>query len=836
MLTSAYNSSTLTAHNLITVIDGHYYSLGSDFIKLKIKMRSVSLQVLLTYTSPMSSSLGVFGSDTIVETKFEINIIEGVLQVELKKLTWTPTVKYNGQDLYIIGLPKGSVEIKLVTNNSTLFWSYFQSNYQIPGSSTETNSLELSQSLYQALASKDYSIQVSCVTAITNIIIANDNLPAIISRVPNSSLQNTQDLKTFTTSISSNLVCAIYLLCLLQQWADQPHAQYFNPGVEQQLLNSIKVLASTAVEALDLRTGLVFAQTNNKVYSNPSSIATICANILWHELVFSYNCPEYSLPLLYTWSNSDERIYNSNLEPELEFNFSQKFLKYYSSADLEEYEIPSSNTLFDCSNLSQIYQPLVAFLPDSIIIPLSNLPKIISLPRSARTRIDTYSLQNKAAVAYFLATQLKMMPYGYMWPTAESLNEPSSVWRALFQVTSSALAFSLILQLQAVDTDPWLKILMPAKLNTSVEYWQEFTNNYYSAPKFGYDFISATSYASGLTPISTTLLDYLYLQLPPTLVSINYPELTTLDALDSKTYQAGVSPDLFANSPVAISSLQTSIDLKEAVYLESNFNFSTPDRPIDSELRPLNLSNYTNWVALYGEGKPKPVVDFLISKVPVYTTCYVYFHTTSATPIRSGNLKFVSQDTLSTDLPVVSIEPTPPLVEIELSPSLLELRIQRLDSFGFASVYSLISTRTVNLSLALEAAVEISVINLDGNGSEIGSVFLNTALISFTPNSLAGSVVSLNPYLDFAGGQFTKITIRLLPSLNVKAASNTPVSEIRTLQMIRIANTTPAILTDPISGSYFTEPLVSVLTNPISTLQLSTYSLRQPNSALYLIE
>lgn len=649
MLTSGYNPATLIPHPQIQIINGHQFSIGATWIQLLVSAPTIELLVRIEYVLPMASSLGIFGADSSASSTFTINIKAGILQRIAPSLDWIPLVRYQDQTLYLLDLPQGLVELRVLNQlqTATDFWAYFKTGQQIPGSSLIATPATLAESLYLAAASKDLSIGVSAVSAVVDLILNFQGLPFEINRltqIPSTS-------QSQKVEIGGNLTCAFYLLKFLAIWRAAPQAQQLDTNLELQCLEAIKILALFAQKALDLRTGLVFATATNSVYANPSSIATATALIIWHELAISYQVTEFLLPSMYAWPNWSLRTYNPVLESQISFNFATTLLDFYLDVQSDTYNL--SLSLLDCTTLRPEYLPLTAFLPNIVFTDSQALPAILQIPRLAKTSCASASAQAQTAAALFFQAQIQMMPYGYLWPTVESLLLRSSIWRALFLATSEALAYSWVIQLSFKKQDLWLAALFPIPKVTPVEYWQELASGLYRSSRVGNPAVESLAYVSGLVPLTTQLVDYSYLQLPPTLSVVNYPELAMLDALAPSTYQPPDQAEIYGLASVTPDQFPTAT----AFYLESLSNYSTPDRLADQDIHPLNLTDRTNWIAIYGEGKPAPIVANLKERLPVYTKILVYFHTWGIAEAPDLTYSF---NPLSNPLPVVSIYPTPP--------------------------------------------------------------------------------------------------------------------------------------------------------------------------------
>jgi hypothetical protein len=678
MLTSAYSPAVLTAHPKIKVIEGFNYSLGADYLTLNITATNLKLNIAVSYVLPMASSTGVFGQDQGTQLLFSIEIkgsqLYEVTSQNLSALDWQPAVSFVASDLHIYNLPQGLVEISVLnaTQTATDFWAYFQTGNQLPGLAQVVTPEELNYALYQAAASNNFSLQTSCVSAITKLILQEYGLPLRQLRFVGKSLPIPA---LPAADIASNSICALYLLKILHNWRAAPYAQQLDTNLESDLINALKILAGSSKSALDLRTGLVFANKDRQIYSNPSSITTAVNLIVWHELVNSYQQDEFLLPLVTAWSFWEQRQFNPSIESNLEYDLATRLLDTYLSTEVTTYINQGIGTLFDCSSLATRYLPLIAYLPNITIAPASLLPKILTLPRTANKYLAASSAQMQNAYAIFLQVQLVLMPYGYLWPTAQTLSLQSSIWRAFFRATAAALAYSWMLQLFKNRTDPWHRVLWPPTPVTPSGYWQELTQNYYQVLKLGPALVEGTAYHAGLVPITTSLQDYQFTQFPPALTPINYPELATLDAQDPQAYTAGLSPDLYPGAAVTVATIAT----QEAVYLDSLLSFSDLDRPADSELHPLNLTTRTNWLALSGEGKPQPIVAALKQRVPAYATCFVYFHTWDITP--AVNLKFDFNE-ITGILPLVGVVLDTPVVGVVLDVPIVGVELQPLTGFG----------------------------------------------------------------------------------------------------------------------------------------------------------
>lgn len=648
MLTSGYNPATLVPHPQIQIIDGHQFSIGATWIQLLITAPTIELLVRIEYVLPMSSSLGIFGADSLATSTFTINIKAGILQPLQPSLDWLPQIRYQNQTLYLLNLPQGLVELRVLgqLQTTTNFWAYFKTGQQIPGSTLIATPATLAESLYLAASSPSLAIGVSAVSAVVALVLKFQGLPFEINRLTQI-LSASQSQKV---EIGGNLTCAFYLLRFLGTWRAAPEAQQLDTDLELQCLEAIKILALSAQRALDLRTGLVFATATNAVYANPSSIATATALIIWHELAISYQATEFLLPSTHAWPKCLLRTYNPTLESQISFNFATAFLDFYLNVQSNTYN--PNTSLLDCTGLRPEYLPLTAFLPNIKFTDSQSLPAILQIPRLAKTSCASSSAQVQTASALFFQAQIQMMPYGYLWPTLDSLLLRSSIWRALFLATSEALAYSWLLQLSLKKPDPWLTVLFPIPKVTPVEYWQELAGSLYRSNRLGSLAVEAIAYASGLVPLTTRLVDYAYLQLPPTLSVVNYPELATLDALAPSVYQPPDQAEVYGLATVTPDRFPTAA----AFYLESLSNYSTPDRQADRDLQPLNLTDRTNWIAVYGEGKPAPIVANLKERLPVYTKVLVYFHTWGIAEAPDLTCIFNS---LGTPLPVVSIYPMP---------------------------------------------------------------------------------------------------------------------------------------------------------------------------------
>jgi hypothetical protein len=645
MLTSGYNPATLVSHPQIQILNGHQFSIGATWIQLQVTVPTIELLVRIEYALPMASSLGAFGADSTAVSTFKINIKAGILQPDLPSLEWIPEIKYQDQVLYLLDLPQGLVELRVLNQlqTATNFWAYFKTGQQIPGSTLIATPATLVESLYLAAVSKDLGIGVSAVSAVVSLVLKYQSLPDEINRLTQVISENQPQLKI---EIGGNLTCALYLLKFLALWRAAPQAQQLDTNLESDCLDAIKILARSAQKALDLRTGLVFATATNNVYANPSSIATATALIVWHELAISYEATEFLLPGIYAWPKWALRTYNPALEPELSFNFALAFLDFYLNVQSDTYTLTTN--LLDCTTVRQEYLPLTAFLPNIKFTNGQGLPRILQTPRLAKTNLAAAAAQAQTASALFFQSQIQMLPYGYLWPTVESLLLRSSIWRALFLATSEALAYSWLVQLSFKKQDPWLTILFPIPKVTPVEYWQELASSFYKSNRAGNQAAEALAYLSGLVPLTTTLVDYAYLQLPATLSVVNYPDLATLDALAPTSYQPPDRAEVYGLDSVTADQLPTAT----AFYLESLSNYSTPDRLADQNTQPLNLTDRTNWLAVYGEGKPAPIVANLSERLPVYTKALVYFHTWGMAEAADLTYTF---NPLTSVLPVVGV-------------------------------------------------------------------------------------------------------------------------------------------------------------------------------------
>jgi hypothetical protein len=656
MLTSGYNPAALVAHPQIQILNGHQFSLGATWIQLQVTVPTIELLVQIEYVLPMAASLGAFGSDSIAVSTFKINIKAGILQATVPSLEWIPEIKYQDQVLYLLNLPQGLVELRVLNQQQTAtnFWAYFKTGLQIPGSTLIATPATLVESLYLAAVSKDLGVGVSAVSAVVSLVLKYQSLPDEINRLTQVTSENRLQLKI---EIGGNLTCALYLLKFLALWRAAPQAQQLDTNLESDCLDAIKVLARSAQKALDLRTGLVFATATNNVYANPSSIATATALIVWHELAVSYEATEFLLPGIYAWPKWALREYNPVLESAPSFSFATALLDFYIDVQSATYTLTTN--LLDCTTVRQEYLPLTAFLPNIEFTDGQSLPRILQIPRLAKTSLAAAASQAQTASALFFQAQIQMLPYGYLWPTVESLLLRSSIWRALFLATSEALAYSWLIQLFFKKQDPWLTILFPIPKITPVEYWQELASSFYKSTRVGSQAAEALAYLSGLVPLTTTLVDYAYLQLPPTLSLINYPELATLDALAPTSYQPPDCAEVYALDTVTADRFPT----EAAFYLESLSNYSTLDRFADQDHQPLNLTDRTNWLAVYGEGKPASIVGNLHERLPVYTKVLVYFHTWGMT--QAADLNYIFNPLLDSlpvpALPLVGVYLTAPL-------------------------------------------------------------------------------------------------------------------------------------------------------------------------------
>jgi len=649
MLISDYSPSEIISNSSVKAIDATSYSVGGTEIVLEVNA-DFNFVVTIDYLAPMSSSFGMFGNDKNQKLKFKFAIKAFSLTRIKSDECWEPSISLVENKLYLHDLPRGRVEIKCLAADLTtvVYYAYFQTERQVPGVASLTNAIELNANLYRAAANNDLHVRVSAIAATVSLIEQYGYIPNQIPRLVNDNF--TPELKI---DLGSNLVTALWLLTALSKWRAKPLAQQLDTGIELRIKSAIDLIAQQAVAALDLRTGLVFATKEFDVYSNPSYIATAVAIILWHELSGSHNYHNYLIPLAKSWTSWSIGTYNPNLETLTAFQFALLLLDRYQQNEIKSNVSLAPTQLFDCSNLDERYYSLMAFVPNISIALPEKPPKLITLPRTTINSFDSAVALTNTAKALYLQAQTAMMPTGYLWPTAEQLTKRSSIWGGFFRTTSQTLASSFLLtsaktntfKLEATsNSNLWLAALFPIPVGTPVGYWRALSNAYFKAPKIGTSAIEWIAYLSGFNPISITLIDYNFVQRPSLQTIANYPSLTTINSIDPKTYYPAGADVLYPLDPLRVQGLTPTAEI---VYLNSTLDYATPDRLADQDTHPLDLSQHSNYLNLYGEGKPIAVATNCLQKLPAGTVCNLYCHTWTVTKDKPVTTSFNSLDTFN---------------------------------------------------------------------------------------------------------------------------------------------------------------------------------------------
>lgn len=635
MLTSGYNPNRIsTSPNGATIdsVNGADYAIGASYIALKLLVPSVVLVFKITYVAPMAGSLGTFGRDDLAELIFQISVTGSTLHLPAPIRQWSPGCLLKDGLLYFTNLPAGRIELESIDPSDatkTLDYLYFQSVNtnlrmapgQLPGVGPTVTPSQLAEALYQATVSPNLADSVSCASAVVKSILRWGYLPASIPRIA-SQIDPTVDGEL---DIGANLTCAVYLLYLLKDWRARPNAQQLDTGLTEDLILAIITIANLAKSALDLRTGLVFANLTFKVYRLPSYIATSLALILWHELSSSFERSEYLVAVARTWEAYGKLTYNVKLESLAAYNFANLILGEYRS--LEQLTNPQLVTteLFDCSSIEPRYIPLAAMLPN-ITLGSDPLPQRLPIPRMATTTFDARLATYVLGRAIALQTQLKMMPYGYLWPTHEQLASRSSIWGAFYQATAQSVASSLLVQrAKANQTNEIVRsVLFERPSQTPTEYWQELAIAYFKSPRFSKGCAEWVAYLSGLNPITSTLVDYQYTQIPASLVAVTLPALTTVGLNKADAYQP---PDVVNLYPLDLKAPLFE-PTQSAVPLGLLAGFLATDLlATNNAYHQVDLSPRTNQIKLYGEGKPVAIVGRLKDRLMVGVIYSVYFHT-----------------------------------------------------------------------------------------------------------------------------------------------------------------------------------------------------------------
>lgn len=635
MLPLVYSASTVVGNPNINVVSDWQYGIGANIIEIKIGI-DVDLKIDIYYQVPMAASTLDFGLDLNDKITIELKIRKSTLSSPIATDKWQPRIVYANSVLYLSELPKGRIEVVGTDpiEGNRIYTAYFETGRQIPGRTRETNPIDLTYDLYRAAACKDYTASVSSTAATVKIVLELGFLPKRIVRYVGTSINQQLDLDradNTAVELGSNLVAALYLLHALYKWRAVPQAQQLDTGLETNILSALDKIATLARNALDLRTGLVFEKQELNVYSRPSYVATAIALILWHELSDSFDIKEHLIPLSKSWDLWKDLTYNPDLESQVAFDTAQELIKTYRKDNTTVSVVPDRKV--DCTSLSKQYMPVIAFLSNVTLETQSELPKLLSLPRTALTLIESVSVKEQLNYAIYLQSAMAMMPVGYFWPTASQINKRSSIWGAIFRTVASSLATSALLQNKEISTfSPnldlgsavWLDALLPPTPGTPLGYWRSLAKAYLKSPKLGVGNLEWTAYLSGLLPLSTTLNDYRYLQMPLLRTVANLPNLESIEAIAPEDYTA-----IDSNLVYPFDRLDNSLALPtlEAVYLESLAPFGTEDRIADRDERPVDFTVQTNRVALFGEGKPKSIQDNCLSRNSVGVVCQIYFHT-----------------------------------------------------------------------------------------------------------------------------------------------------------------------------------------------------------------